>query len=599
MSRPGRVETLTEARRALVYQWTNPWNAGSTFIQRILINNSPLSEIWTLLILPMLLSVGVVVLLFAVAGRDIRLEPGTARKLRSYWSRWRRAPQLVANQRQSEPRPHAVVADARRASAQQQRSRRPVGASGSGPAPWWAVFKKELRDLWVGGRALNLTIAYTVVVGVYSYMMAQDSSLSLVPPKEMVYELLKVSMVVSVFMGLIIGADSLSGERERATLEGLLLTPAKRNQIVVGKFLAAVSPWPLTLIMTVPYLRVLAQGDEVFGQAVFWTVVLGTVLTLGYTALGMVVSFWCSSNKTSMFVTLCLYLLFMLPTQLPGHAQAGFMGQLVQWLNPMGSPRVFLSKLLVNNRTLTDMITIAPLWTWLLSPVVFAALALVLLFWYAGPGLGLDPGRSRKLQWSRASAAGVLLLASLVAFGASAALAAGQGPGQAAPSSAPQQPLQVSIDLGHKMLKAGDSIFYKSVVTNSGAKESPPLALAMNIINLNAKGDVVDPEDWSPERTQHIKPLAPGQSGELSWRVNAILDGEYMVYMVVVPKPDGPEATSHPVASSGIHLTVTPFTRLNPGGVIPYAVGGPVVVLLGTVVVRVIRRRQIDHGGPK
>jgi hypothetical protein len=50
------------------------------------------------------------------------------------------------------------------------------------------------------------------------------------------------------------------------------------------------------------------------------------------------------------------------------------------------------------------------------------------------------------------------------------------------------------------------------------------------------------------------------------------------------------------VASSGIHLTVTPFTRLNPGGVLPYAIGGPLLVALAIFVVYRIRRRGIDSG---
>jgi hypothetical protein len=119
----------------------------------------------------------------------------------------------------------------------------------------------------------------------------------------------------------------------------------------------------------------------------------------------------------------------------------------------------------------------------------------------------------------------------------------------------------------------------------------------MNIINLNAKGDVVDPEDWSPQRTQYMENLGPGQTATQSWRVNAILDGDYMVYIVLLPVPSGPEATSHPVSSSGVHLTVTPFTKLNPRGVLPYAIGGPVLVLVGIVLIYRMRRRRIDMGG--
>jgi hypothetical protein len=120
----------------------------------------------------------------------------------------------------------------------------------------------------------------------------------------------------------------------------------------------------------------------------------------------------------------------------------------------------------------------------------------------------------------------------------------------------------------------------------------------MNIINLDKQGDVVDPEDWSPQRTQYLENLAPGESATLSWIINTILDGDYMVYMVVIPEPSATEATSLPVASPGIHLTVTPFTRLNPGGVLPYAIGGPILLGLGIYLVYRLRRRQIDTGAP-
>jgi hypothetical protein len=76
------------------------------------------------------------------------------------------------------------------------------------------------------------------------------------------------------------------------------------------------------------------------------------------------------------------------------------------------------------------------------------------------------------------------------------------------------------------------------------------------------------------------------------------LDGDYMLYMVLIPAPTGQTTTSHPIASSGIHLTVTPFTRLNPGGVLPFAIGGPLVVLLAIFAVFRLRRRAVDTGAP-
>jgi ABC-2 type transport system permease protein len=636
---PAKIQRSPEQwLRADLLDWLNPMAATSRFLSNILVRNQPPEQLWSWFTMPVLFALAVLVLLFLPASVGLRLEAEPATRIRScavlvagwrsrvdsWWGRvvgfatkspsyrfedegrrsagsllstYREANRMTeretVNQSRMEPSGRAPAS-----ALELRRVRRSLGEGGS--PTWWLVFSKELRELWIGGRALNLTLAYTILLGIYSYFMASDSVLSLIPPQEMVYELLKAAIVASVFIGLIIGADSLSGERERATLEGLLLTPTSRRQIVFGKSLAAVSAWPVALAVAIPYMSVLSQGNEVFGQAVLWGAVLGSAMIPGFTALGMFVSFCCNRNKTSFFVSLGIYLLFLLPTELPGHAQAGAMGQLFQWLNPLAGPRVFLAKILVNNRTLTDTVGVGPLWTWLLVPFVFASLVCLLLFWYASPGLRLEAGRASRLRWSWDRAGSLSVIACLMgSLAASPVMAQEVAPlqEQAALKSPEPLPLAISIDMDYETVKAGDHILYSTLVTNKGTKASPPLCVAMNIINLHAAGEVVDPEDWSPQRTQYLETLTPGQSAKLSWRVNAILDGDYLVYMVVIPEPEGRDATSQPVASPGIHLTVTPFTRLNPGGVLPYAIGGPLLLLVVIFLVYRHRRRQIDTGG--
>jgi hypothetical protein len=55
--------------------------------------------------------------------------------------------------------------------------------------------------------------------------------------------------------------------------------------------------------------------------------------------------------------------------------------------------------------------------------------------------------------------------------------------------------------------------------------------------------------------------------------------------------------TTHPVASPGIHLTVTPFTKLNPRGVLPIAIGGPILLLVIIYFVNRRRNQNVDMGG--
>jgi ABC-2 type transport system permease protein len=450
------------------------------------------------------------------------------------------------------------------------------------PAWWWLVLKRELSDLWIGGRAFNMILIYTILLGVMVYVYSFNTELSLIPPKEAVYEMLKNAMAFCMFVGLVIGADTLSGERERATLESLLLTPASRRQIIAGKFLAGISSWPVAYVIVIPFLNVLSQGDEVLGPAIFWGALTGTVLVLAYTGLGMLVSFWSSSNKVSYFVSLGIFVLLLVPAELPGKS-AGAAGQFLQWINPMAAVNHFLSKFLVNYRTLAEF------WTWLISPVAFLLLTSMLLFLYAGPSLRLEGGRASKF-WSKINRALGLSVIVCILFSMSAS------PALALQGEQPGGDLQISIDMVYGLVKTGDKVEFSTVVTNNGSTASPPLIMAMNIINLDATGDVVDPEDWSPQRTQYLESLGPGESAELAWIINTILEGDYMVYMVVIPAPDSKETTSQPIASPGIHLTVAPFTRLNPEGVLPYAIGAPLVVLLIVYVLYRRRSREIDNG---
>jgi len=469
-------------------------------------------------------------------------------------------------------------------SEQQVRGERRARATGRPTATWWLVFRRELVDLWIGGKAFNLVLIYSILLGGMVYIYSFNTELSLIPPKEATYEMLKNAEAVAMFVGLIIGADMLSGERDRATLESLLLTPANRRQIVLGKFLAAFSIWPVAYVIATPYLYVLAQGDVVLAPALFWGAVTGTILVIGYTAMGMLVSFWSGTNKVSYFIALGIYALLLIPAELPGKS-AGAAGQFLQWINPMAAANHFLSKHLVNYRT------VAEFWTWLTMPFLLAFVSMVVLIGISA-GLRLEPGRGSKL-WARLSRAfGMVVLAILLLVFAS--------PAHATPAHAPQammEGLTISIDTDAKHVKTGDSGEFSTTITNTSAEDSPPLIVAMNVINLDATGDVVDPEDWSPQRTQYMDALGAGETATQKWIINTILEGDFMVYMVLIPEPQSMEATSHPVASPGIHLTVDPFTRLNPGGVLPFAIGGPLILLVITYFVYRRRSQQIDIGG--
>jgi len=142
---------------------------------------------------------------------------------------------------------------------------------------------------------------------------------------------------------------------------------------------------------------VVSQGDAILYPALKWVGFVGTLLVIGFTGLGMLVSFWSNSNRTSLFTSLTIYLLFLLPALLPGQAQKGLVGKFFQRSNPLAGADEFLEKVIVNNRSLHDY------GSWLKGPFVFPIIVILLLFVYAGPRLRLEAGGASlfRLPWGR------------------------------------------------------------------------------------------------------------------------------------------------------------------------------------------------------
>jgi ABC-2 type transport system permease protein len=463
---------------------------------------------------------------------------------------------------------------------------------------WVVVTLRELSALWRGGRLLILLIPFSMVLSAMSYLLATNNELNLIPPKEMVLLVLQTALAVSILICLIIGANAISGMRENGTLESLLVTPVSRRQILLGKFLAALSPWPVILAICVPYSALLAPSIQFLTYSMFVLALVGTILVVLAAGFGLLVSIYSNSNKSSLSIGLVVLLLSLSFTQLPGTAQTGNIGRFFKRINPMESTWHFTEKVLVNNRTIAEMTDFGgPEGNWLLSPILLTVLVLGLLFGYRHKfslegKLDIDALLGTFRKKSSAGLMIAFILAGSLLFTLSGSLFAPRA--ALASENVVRQDVQISIDRGYEARRTGEIFNFTTLIKNNEPnQQSAPLVVAMNIVNLGS-GEPVDPEDWSPERTQAVDPLEPGQTAELHWEVDPILKGDYLVYMVVAPKPVGTKTTSQPVTSSAIHLTVTQYTWLNPGNVLPIAIGTPAVLIAAWLGLRALRRREID-----
>jgi ABC-2 type transport system permease protein len=239
----------------------------------------------------------------------------------------------------------------------------------AGAAPWRVVAGRELRDLWLGGRGLPLMLAFSVLLSVTSYLVATNQELNFLEQRESVALTLQVAVAVGGLLALLGAADAVSGERERGTLESLLLTPVSRRVLVAGKGVAAMSLWVGAYVVAAPYVWYLARGVDVAGTALVTGLLVGTLLALFLVGFGLLVSIVAQSNRMSLSVTLFALLALFAPTQMPSSARNGWFGELLLRVDPFTAGLRVLGKVVIDGHTLGQEAD------WLVGPAVAAALA--------------------------------------------------------------------------------------------------------------------------------------------------------------------------------------------------------------------------------
>jgi ABC-2 type transport system permease protein len=242
---------------------------------------------------------------------------------------------------------------------------------------WTIVARQEGRDLWINGRGPLLMFAFSVLLSVVTYVTASNLVLNFLEQREAVNLVLQVAVAVGVLVALVVSADGISGERDRGTLENLLVAPVSRRAILAGKFVAALSVWFAAFAVAIPYVWVLADGVLIAGPALVAGLAVGTLLAVGLVALGLLISAVSGSNTVSLAVGPLVLLASFAPTQLPRLPQ-GWAGEALRRGNPVGAGLHYLSAVLVDGHHWTRDLS------YLAAPVATVVLAGAVLV-VAGP----------------------------------------------------------------------------------------------------------------------------------------------------------------------------------------------------------------------
>ena len=136
---------------------------------------------------------------------------------------------------------------------------------------------------------------------------------------EMVIRVFPVFLVMWALAGALYPAiDLCAGEKERGTLETLLISPAGREEIVLGKFLTI---WVFSVASALLNLASMGMTTSQFGAilpagsfpiaALFWCILLSLPLCAFFSAISLAIGAYARSSKEGQYYLMPLFLLTM------------------------------------------------------------------------------------------------------------------------------------------------------------------------------------------------------------------------------------------------------------------------------------------------
>lgn len=235
------------------------------------------------------------------------------------------------------------------------------------------VTAEELKALWRRGWGPWVMLGVSVVLSVAAVAMAYTSRINLLDALEGMTVLVKITLGVGLALMLFAAADSISGERDRASLESCLLTPVDGRSLVFGKAVAAWTWWASVFLVSIPYLWILGTGLGMRARGVAVSLLAGFVMSVLIVIWGSLFSLHSSSSTSSVGAAVISVLALAVPGQIPGAVFRGSVGTAVKAIDPVTAGLEFVDRVLVAEIPFGEALP------WLLSPLAWAVVSAFVL----------------------------------------------------------------------------------------------------------------------------------------------------------------------------------------------------------------------------
>jgi ABC-type transport system involved in multi-copper enzyme maturation permease subunit len=240
------------------------------------------------------------------------------------------------------------------------------------------IARKEGGDLLLNLRGLGWLLTMAVVLSVFGLLLIGSTELSLLDNAQVVYDMGGIVTALGALLAVVVGTDAIAGERERGTLVPLLLTPASRNSILLGKLGGQAIAWIVMYAIAMPYFWAVGSTGQNLVDGAVCLALLGTPVVLGFGFLAMGLGARLDSARSGLLTGLIVLLLSASPLLLGPSLRQSAIGRAFDAVNPFSGALNAYDAVIIDSQSIFGQL-----------PHFAVTLAwLVLTLWFAARGFG-------------------------------------------------------------------------------------------------------------------------------------------------------------------------------------------------------------------
>jgi ABC-type transport system involved in multi-copper enzyme maturation permease subunit len=211
---------------------------------------------------------------------------------------------------------------------------------------------RETQEDFLSARGAFFLVVATLVLSAFAVLLVSNTELSLLDNAEAVYMMSGIIVALGALIAVIRGSEGFAGERERETLEPLLLAPITGHQIASAKLLGILFSWGTLYILAVPYLWAVGSTGQNLLPALRYLFITGTLTVVIFGGLALILSVKMRTFRGGLSVSLTILLLLGSPVVLGSSLRQSMVGRMLDMINPLAGALNTLDSVIIDSQGL-------------------------------------------------------------------------------------------------------------------------------------------------------------------------------------------------------------------------------------------------------